>query len=110
MNDYWLGVLTPFALIGGLALALALSWLMLSAADWFRSRLNESFVERISLPTHACDLYTVDGFEHPNLTAANKLRDAVLASPRLHLINLPGWRVFVARDYRELKEDVGEGC
>lgn len=106
MSDYWLGVLTPFILIGGLALVLSAAYLMIRAGDWLNSKIHGHLVERIPVRKNKASSPLSVREERPEyFDKATEFRDALLASPKMWLFRAFGYVVVTVRDYRE--EDEG---
>lgn len=96
MSDYWIGVLTPFALVAaGVAL-----WLLYSLATWAWARLHIAFLARVDLAQNPLRVYGRDDRRQYSV-AAQKLVDSFIESPRLYVFSGLGWRFVLVRDYRE---------
>lgn len=104
MSDYWLGVLTPFALIGGLALALAVSYALIRLGDWLRSVTHNALIVNIRIRKNMPNWS--GGERNPqHYDQATKLRDALLKSPRMLMIRAFGRMVLIVREYREIDRE-----
>lgn len=105
MSEYLLGVITPFAAIAGLALALGLTYLMLRLGGWLNQKIHYHFVETIELEKNRVNPFDEKPVRPEFEDSANRLRDALLISPKLTLIRIFGRIILVARDYEEKKSD-----
>lgn len=97
MSEYWLGVLTPFIVIGGIGLLA----LVFALVVWLWSRIDWHLMARTDL---APDLRSFnDPADKPrtHVTAANKIPNALLESPRLYSIYGLGWIVVLVRNSRQ---------
>lgn len=99
MSEYWTGVLTPFAFIAGL---LAL-WALYSLATWAWAKLHIALIARIDLSRNLIRVFGDDDRRQYSV-AAQKLVDALVESPRLHVFSGLGWQFVIVRDFREVNE------
>lgn len=105
MSEYWLGVLTPFALICGLAIACGLAYALFRLGDWLNEKTHGHFAEKITVQKNLADPFRTKPKRPEYLDQANKFRDALLRSPRMLLFRAFGLLVIVIRDYREAPDD-----
>ena len=94
-SEFWIGL----ALIPGLAAAALLLWLLYSLATWAWQNLHAAFLYRVAMEKNPVRVFEDD--DRPEyLVQANKFRDAILTSPRLHVFTGLGWQVLFVRDWR----------
>ncbi|TDP92340.1 hypothetical protein EDF62_1546 [Leucobacter luti] len=104
MPEYWLGVITPFAVLAGLALTGALGYLMFRLGDWLGQQTHYHFVETINLEKNRRN--PLEQSDRPEFQdSADKLRDALLVSPKLRMLRAFGRIVLIARDYEKKETD-----
>ena len=95
--SFWAGLATIPAVI---AAALIL-WLLYSLASKAWDKLHTSMLYRVDVPKNRFRL-TVGGTPPDTrpqyIDAANRFRDILLQSPRMHVLNGLGWTVLIVRD------------
>lgn len=101
MSDYWLGVITPFALIAGLALVAATAYLLFRLGDWLNSKTHAHLVEKITVARNLADPFGMKAARPEYYDKATKLRDALLKSPRMWLLRGFGLVILIVRDFEE---------
>lgn len=109
MTDYQWGLATLPIALGGLALAIAVSWLLVAVARHLWGKTHYSLMLSVKIAKNRARLRLKGDppDDRPEyLDAANKFRDALLESPRMHTFAGLGWRVVLVRDSRtEVTDD-----
>ncbi len=103
MSEYAWGVITPFIALGGLALAVAVAWLLVALARHIWAKTHWALMTTVKLPKNPYRLRLKGDPEDDRpeyIVAANKFRDALLESPKLHTFAGLGWRLILVRDSR----------
>lgn len=107
MTDYLLGVITPFAAIAGLALVIAIAWLVAGLARKAWASVHLRLIETVEIEVRD-EVYLFgedDGTDRKlrkRIRKANAVRDALVRAPgRLLSIQALGFRVLIAREWRE---------
>jgi hypothetical protein len=104
---FWLGL----AVLPAAALVFALAaWLLIAARKAWHSIHGHLLYNRVTLAADPRSVFNapwrrdrIQGraeeptYEH----AANRIRDALLQSPRLHVFIGLGWQIAIVRDYRD---------
>lgn len=101
MNDYWLGVLSPFILIAGLSIIAGVVYALFRLGDWLNEKTHGHFVEKIEVQKNKADPFKTKPARPEYLDKANQFRDALLRSPKMWLFRAFGFVVITVRDYRE---------
>lgn len=109
MSQYQLGVITPFAIIIGLAIAAALAYALYWAGQWLNSRVDTKLLSRIKVDKNQVDFFSEPSKKElpQHWDAATRFRDALLESPKLYMVATLGWRVLIVRDQSATRRDVG---
>lgn len=102
MTEYWVGLLTPFAVAAGI---IGL-WLLYSLATWAWARLHTALIARVDLARNRLRVYGEDDRIQYSV-AAQKLVDTMVESPRLYIFAVLGWQLVIVRDFRETGEQTG---
>lgn len=108
MVVFWLGVLTPFAVI----LAFGLMWLMLIGLRWLNGKVHDRFVRHIRFIDTTIDERGLESREyatpnsHGHDREAMELAHILAAAPGYRVLSIGPWRIVIAHDYTtEPKED-----
>lgn len=98
---YWLGVLTPFAVI----LAVGLLWLLLIGLRWLNGKVHDRFTERFAF----IDIHTDGSGMETYMTAvpnggghdrqAEELARVLAAAPGYRMFRFGPWRIVIVHDY-----------
>lgn len=101
IDPFWLGVLTPFAIFIGIAVV----GLLAAALIWAWSRIDKSLWYRVDLKKNLAD-FDPNGGAPKNqveyMDAANKIRDALLKSPRFYNLHAFGWVIVFVRNWHNV--------
>lgn len=102
--DYWIGLFS----LPAFAAAACIVWALLSSATWAWNKLHVRLLAKVSLPANPVRV-RLRGTPAPEPRpkyedAANKIRDALLRSPRLYSALGLGWYVVLVRDIKETEE------
>lgn len=98
-EGFWLGVaVLPLA-----AVVVCLIWAVFGAASWAWSKLHRSLIVKVQLKPDPISFEQLDDgdYEDRHTIAANRFRDALVASPKLWVFSGLGFAVCVARESRE---------
>lgn len=118
MSDYALGVVTPFAAIAALALALGAAYLMASGARKLWASTHYRLIQTVQVRTQQLASFAWDG-DHAaaerraaqterreRIRKANLVRDGLIRGPgKIVAIEALGFHLLVVRAYRETKRD-----
>ena len=99
MTEYWMGVVTPFACIGGLALLLGTGYLLYRLAEWLNERTHTRFMEKIKIARNLADPFGQKPERPKFFDKATHLRDALLRSPKMWMVRTLGFCVLIVRDF-----------
>lgn len=99
--EYWLGVLTPFAII----LAVGLCWLLLVGLRWLNGKVHDRFTKRfafidIRTDGSGMETYTTavpNGGGHDR--QAEELAHVLSAAPGYRMFSIGPWRIVIVHDY-----------
>ncbi|MDF2895716.1 MAG: hypothetical protein K0Q46_2502 [Rhodococcus erythropolis] len=104
MSEFWAGVLVlpVAAVVGGLGF-----WLLVGARRAWVKTHEALLFQRVKLAKDRINPFgpKPDGTTYEK--AANRLRDALLETPRLLAFGGLGWRIFVVRDSKANDDDRG---
>jgi hypothetical protein len=104
VSEYWLGVLTPFALIAGLAIALAAAWALLPLAHYLNSKIQVAMFAKVKIaPNLARSPFSEPDDKPEYYDKATAFRDALLNSPKMFSIRALGHTVLIVRDYETVE-------
>lgn len=99
MSDFSWGVLTAFLLAGGLALALGLAYLLVALARHLWAKTHYALMDSVDIAPNRQNPYRGAAQDKPEyLDSANKIRDALLESPRMYTVAGLGWRAVIVRE------------
>ena len=107
--EYWLGVLTPFAVI----LAVGLSWLLLIGLRWLNGMVHDRFVRHIRFIDTTIDEHGLESREyatpnsHGHDREAMELTHVLAAAPGYRMFRLGPWRIVIAHDYTIREKETG---
>ena len=107
--NYWLGVLTPFAVI----LAVGLSWLLLIGLRRLNGMVHDRFVRHIRFIDTTIDEHGLESREyatpnsHGHDRQAAELAHILAAAPGYRMLNIGPWRIVIARDYTIREKETG---
>lgn len=99
--EYWLGVLTPFAVI----LVVGLLWLLLIGLRWLNSKVHDRLIRHIRLIDTTTDEHGLESREYatPNSRGhdrqAAELAHILSAAPGYRMLSIGPWRIVIAHDY-----------
>lgn len=110
MNEYWLGVITPFALIAGLALVAAVVYALFRLGDWLNSKTHGHMVEKITISPNLADPFGTKPARPRYYDKATKFRDALLKSPQMWLLRGFGLVILIVRDFEEKSSTPAQGA
>lgn len=106
--EYWLGVLTPFAII----LAVGLSWLLIIGLRWINGKVHDRLIRHVRFIDTTVDEHGLESREYATPNSHGHDRQAMMlarilcAAPGYRMLNIGQWRIIIARDYTdEPKED-----
>lgn len=112
MTEYQWGLATLPIAIGGLAIAVGLGYLLISVARhlWGKTHYSLMLTVKVAKNRARFRLKGSPPDDRPEYwDAANKFRDALLESPKMHSFAGLGWRVIVVRESRtEVADDSDE--
>lgn len=100
--NYWLGVLTPFAVI----LAVGLCWLLLIGLRWLNGRVHDRFTRHIRFIDTTIDERGLESREYakPNGRGHDReamtLAETLAAAPGYRMFSIGPWRIVIVRDYK----------
>ena len=105
---FWLGVLTPFAVI----LAVCLLWLLLIGLRWLNGKVHDRFIRHVMFIDTTIDEHGLESREyatpngHGHDRESMELARILAAAPGYRMLSIGPWRIVVAHDYtNEPKED-----
>lgn len=99
--NYWLGVVTPFAVI----LATGLCWLLLIGLRWLNGRVHDRFTKRFAFIDIRTDDFGVETYTTavPNGGGhdrqAEELTRVIAAAPGYRMFRFGPWRIVIVHDY-----------
>lgn len=105
MSDYALGVITPFAVIAGLALIAGVAYLLVKLALFLNARTHVRLFERIKVGPNLADPFSTTPERSRYYDKATEFRDVLLRSPQMWMINLLGFAVLVVRAFDEVVDE-----
>ena len=105
---FWLGMLTPFAVI----LAVGLLCLLLIGLRWLNGKVHDRFVRHVRFIDTTIDERGLESREYATPNSHGHDREAMMlarilcAAPGYRMLNIGPWRIIIAHDYtNESKED-----
>lgn len=96
MSSYWIGVLTPFAIVLGILLLWLTLNLVGAAVSWAWKQAHYGLLKKVSLPI-GYDETTKRPSVRPH---AERLADALTRAGEYRMFPLFGWVVFIVRDHK----------
>jgi hypothetical protein len=97
---FWLGLLAVPALLASILVL----WILYSLATKAWSKLHTALLYKINLAKDANAFGQPHDKPHTYEKSANKIRDALLASPRFHTLTGLGWMIVFIRDSKTEKD------
>lgn len=104
MNEYWLGVITPFAIALGVLILWAANNLLGALVSWAWKKAHHGLIKKAILSV-GWDEQTRRPSVKPE---AERLAKALTASGEFHMFPLFGWLVLVTRDYKSEEPTVAK--
>ena len=102
MAEYWIGVLTPFAMVA----AVLLLWLLAAAARLLWSRLHRAFSTKLVVTRNLPEWGSSQPAPKPEYwDDANRIRDSLLVIPKLRVWAGFGRLFIVARDVQHVFDE-----
>lgn len=105
---FWLGVLTPFAIV----LAVGLLWLLLIGLRWLNGVVHDRFIRHVRFIDTTIDERGLESREyampnsHGHDREALELTRVLAAAPGYRMLSIGPCRIIIAHDYtNEPKED-----
>lgn len=99
--NYWLGVLTPFAVI----LAVGLLWLLLIGLRWLNGKVHDRLIRHVRFIDTTIDERGLESREyatpnsHGHDREAMELTHVLAAAPGYRMFRFGPWRIVIAHDY-----------
>lgn len=100
MSEFWLGVLTPFIILAAAAVVAGLGALAVKLWALVDATL---VLDVVKLRPNRFNPFKKDG-RPEYLESANLIRDTLLESPRLYVLNGLGWTIAIVRKHRDAPE------
>ncbi|MBT1164628.1 hypothetical protein [Bifidobacterium felsineum] len=104
MNDYWLGVITPFAITLGVLLIWTAINLLGALVSWAWKKAHHGLLKKVVL-----SVGWDEEEQRPSVRPeAERLAKALTASGEFRMFPLFGWVVIITRDHRKPDKKIRE--